>query len=313
MAQKDITEKVLFEYNEIFSDIINVLLFNGKERINPEALQNGSNITQYKAYDGIVHEQERDISKYWTYNNVRIALFGIENQSVPLKDMILRTIAYDGASYRSQLLSNERRRYPVITIVLYFGEKHWKGPKTLGELLEIPDCLKEFFNDYKLNIFEIAWLPAKTVSKFKSDFGIVADFFVKKRKNKNYIPSDKRVIKHVDEVLKLLSVMTGDKRYESILIPAPEGKETIRTMCDVADRLFLSGKAEGLNEGLSQGKKLGRKEGLKAGRAQGLKAGRAQGLKAGKEEGLKAGEAERQKLEEENARLRAELAKIASS
>ena len=40
---------------------------------------------------------------------------------------------------------------------------------------------------------------------------------------------------------------------------------------------------------------------------------REEGKEEGLEEGLKAGEAERKKLEEENARLRAELAKITSS
>ena len=40
-------------------------------------------------------------------------------------------------------------------------------------------------------------------------------------------------IKHVDEVLKLLSVMTGDRRYEKLL-----GKsEGVNSMCDVAQRL----------------------------------------------------------------------------
>ncbi|MFR2511175.1 MAG: hypothetical protein ACLS9K_02815 [Lachnospira eligens] len=37
-----------------------------------------------------------------------------------------------------------------------------------------------------------------------------------KRKNKDYIPDDKTTIKHVDEILKFLSVMTGItdmKRY----------------------------------------------------------------------------------------------------
>ena len=31
MGEKDITEKVLADYNDIFSDIVNVLLFQGKE------------------------------------------------------------------------------------------------------------------------------------------------------------------------------------------------------------------------------------------------------------------------------------------
>lgn len=48
------------------------------------------------------------------------------------------------------------------------------------------------------------------ISKFTSDFKIVANFFINKRKNKDYLPDDRTNFKHVDEILKFLAVMTGD-------------------------------------------------------------------------------------------------------
>lgn len=45
----------------------------------------------------------------------------------------------------------------------------------------------------------------------------VANFFVQKRKNKDYIPDDPTEIKHIDEVLKLLQVMTGDDIIKKLL------------------------------------------------------------------------------------------------
>ena len=63
--------------------------------------------------------------------------------------------------------------------------------------------LEPYVNDYKANIFNIAFLDDETVQMFQSDFRIVADFFVQKRKNKDYVP-DEHKIKHVDEMLKLL-------------------------------------------------------------------------------------------------------------
>ena len=65
MAEKDITEKILMGYNDIFSDIINVLLFNGTERVQPDSLEDKSSISQYKASDNKVHEEERDVFKLW--------------------------------------------------------------------------------------------------------------------------------------------------------------------------------------------------------------------------------------------------------
>ena len=74
-----------------------------------------------------------------------------------------------------------------------------------------------------------------------------------KRKNKDYIPDDKTTIKHVDEILKFLSVMTGDSRYEEIL----SDKEGVSNMCDVAQRLEDRGIEKGIKEGLQKGMKEG--------------------------------------------------------
>ena len=58
MAEKDITEKILMGYNDIFSDIINVLLFHGTDRVHPDFLEDKSPVSQYKTFDGKVHEEE---------------------------------------------------------------------------------------------------------------------------------------------------------------------------------------------------------------------------------------------------------------
>ena len=81
MAEKDITEKILMGYNDIFSDIINVLLFNGTERVQPDSLEDKSPISQYKASDNKVHEEERDVFKLWKDGKLGLALYGLENET----------------------------------------------------------------------------------------------------------------------------------------------------------------------------------------------------------------------------------------
>lgn len=246
MAQKDITEKILEDYNDVFADIINVLIFNGERRVNPSSLQSAQVHSQYKDDKSILHEEERDVFKYWTDYNVKIALCGIENQSKVEKKMPLRVIGYEGASYRSQLSTAP---IPVITIILYFGTEHrWNAPRTLKELFKIPEGMEEYVNDCRIHVFEVAWLTDEQVQMFRSDFKVVANFFVNKRRNKNYQPDDKTEIQHVDEVLKLLSVMAEDKRYESILVD----KKEVRNMCDVAQRLEDRGRAEGRTEDIER-------------------------------------------------------------
>ena len=260
MGQKDISEKVLADYNDVFADIVNVLIFHGEEKVKPKDLENALVHSQYKAEDGCLHEEERDVCKYWKRRKIAFSIIGLENQTSIDRYMPFRIISYDGASYKTQLSKKPKRIVPVVTFVLYFGvDRRWNRQRTIKELLDIPEGLEDYVNDYKIHVFEIAWLTDKQLKMFKSDFGIVANFFVQKRKNKDYVPDDKRVIKHVDEVLKLLSVMSGDRKYERILFDEKKGK--VSTMCEVAERLVNKGRTEGMLEGMREGIRKGRHEG----------------------------------------------------
>ena len=216
MGEKDITEKHLEAWNDVFADIVNVLLFNGRRLINENDLEADTKDSMFKA-DGQIHEQERDVSKFWKNGEIRISILGLENQTVPDKDMPLRVISYDGASYKQQLLDKKtKQRYAVTTIVLYFGTKEkWSTPKNLLGCFKVPDELKPFVNDYKINVFDIAWLSNKVIDMFQSDFKIVAKYFQTVRLKKDYKGSNEE-IRHVDALLKMLSALTGDKSYEEV-------------------------------------------------------------------------------------------------
>lgn len=252
MAEKDVTEKLLEDYEDVFADIINGFIFKGEKRIDPSDLRNNGVKSQYKADDSKLHEMERDVSKDWIKSNVRIAICGIENQTKPEKNMVARIFGYEGVSYRSQLLKNKNATIaPVVTLVLYFGtEKHWNYSTNLKDIVTIPEGMEEYVNDFKINVFEVAWLTDEEVNRFTSDFKIVANFFVNKRKNKDYKPNDPTEIEHVDELLKLLSVMTGDRRYEKILAQPQKGK--VNDMCEVADRLEKIGIEKGIEQGIEK-------------------------------------------------------------
>ena len=223
MGEKDITQKLLEEYNDVFADIVNVLLFNGKQIIHEDELSPTGGISQYKV-GKVIHEQERDVPKFWKGCEFNISMLGIENETDYDRDMPLRVMGYDGAEYRRQLLkekgydNNKKKqqkahRYPVVTIVLYFGiNERWKN-RHLLERLDVPDILEPYVSDYRINVFEIAWLEEDQIKMFKSDFRYVADFFVQLRKTGNPHLSGTEII-HVDELLKTISALTGDRRFE---------------------------------------------------------------------------------------------------
>ena len=116
--------------------------------------------------------------------------------------------------------------------------------------MNIPKELDPYVNDYKMEVFEIAWLTDEQLEMFKSDFKVVARFFVNKRRNPDYVADDPTEIQHVDEVLKLLSVMTGDRDYEKVICDEMKGQ--VKSMCDVAERLKNIGRQEGFQAGRSE-------------------------------------------------------------
>ena len=255
MGEKDITEKTLVSFNDVFSDIVNGLLFDGRPVVDPGALTDAAPYSMYKA-DGNIHEQERDVSKFLktagkTAQEIRIAFLGFEHQTRYDKDMPLRVIGYDGAAYRAELTAKER--YPVITIVLYFGNTHWESNRTLHEAVSVPDALRPYVNDYKINLFEIAFMSDSEISRFRSDFRIVADFMAHKRTDPDYVSTDTTAFVHTDEILKLMSLLTDDDRYE-LTINAEGGKP--KNMCEMLDRVEARGVEKGRAEGMAKGEDM---------------------------------------------------------
>ena len=275
MGEKDIAEKILMDNDDVFADVVNGLIFDGKPIVEEINLSNMKDKSQYKI-SGKLHEQERDVAKVIECDGVKIMYVGIENQTDIDTDETIRVIGYDGTSYRGQLLGENEKKYPVVTLVLYFGERKWSRNKTLYETLDIPENIKPFVNDYKINVFEIAYMTPEEVEKFTSDFKIVADYFVQKRMKKDYKPINK-VIKHVDELLKLMTVLTGDSRFEEQIKEMHKEEGEVR-MCEVLDKIENRGISRGIQIGETKGRKLGEKIGETKGRKIGEKLGEVKAL-----------------------------------
>lgn len=256
--KKDMAEKTLEAYADVYADLLNVLIFNGRKVVSEGDLEQATARSVYKA-SGELREQERDIAKFWNGVNCHIALIGTENETDPADDMPLRVIGYDGAAYRDQIryVTDEKgkrrklrtQKYPVVTLILYFGyKKHWRKAKSLHDVLgEMPEELRKIVSDYKISVFEIAWLTEEQVASFQSDFRIVADYFVQMRKSKDYVPLSQKMM-HVREVLQLMSVLTEDVRFEQAYNDSKNGKEP-KTMCEVLDRIENRGIQKGMMEG----------------------------------------------------------------
>ena len=151
-------------FNDVFADFVNGIVFGGRQIVKESDLFDLPGWSHYLDDDSIHRYQERDVVKLWKKEKVVISLIGIENQEVPDEDMVFRVLSYDGASYKTQLTKKDRLRkkslqakkvqlqiedksdlttssyiYPVITFVIYYGEKDWNHEITLKKSLKIGD------------------------------------------------------------------------------------------------------------------------------------------------------------------------------
>ena len=217
MGTKDTTQKRLEDFEDIFADISNVLLYDGEDVIKENELETVTAKDTYTV-EHQIHEVERDVAKRWRHHSLHISLIGLENQTDPDYKMPLRVICYDGASYRAQLNAEESKKtYPVITLVLYMGtEKHWTAPKQLTDCFKYDERLSKFISNYKINVVELAWLSDEQILKFKTEFRNFVELLRDTRlgRKPQYSPIQ---LKHVHELLQLMRVMSGNDEYEQLL------------------------------------------------------------------------------------------------
>ena len=250
MAEKDITEKLLTDIDEVFADIYNSLCFNGENIIKPDDLSSASVTTAFISND-VTRGLISDVSKIYKNSNLTLALLNIENQSTEDSDMPFRIIGYEGAKYNSQLISGSNARYAVATLVLNFNtKKRWSTPKSIKESLKnkYPIELDEYINDYKVNVIDVAFMDKEDIEKLNSDFKAVAKYYYLKRNNiEDFEELGECNLKYPVQTFATMKALTGDSRFETAYNDYVETHKDDKgvTMEKILDDLINKGKSEG--------------------------------------------------------------------
>ena len=250
MAEKDITEKLLTDIDEVFADIYNNLCFNEENIIKPDDLSNAPVTTAFISND-VTRGLISDVSKIYKNSNLTLALLNIENQSTEDSDMPFRIIGYEGAKYNSQLISGSDERYAVATLVLNFNtKKRWSTPKSIKESLKnkYPIELDEYINDYKVNVIDVAFMDKEDIEKLNSDFKAVAKYYYLKRNNiENLEELGDCNLKYPVQTFATMKALTGDSRFETAYNDYVETHKDDKgvTMEKILDDLINKGKSEG--------------------------------------------------------------------
>lgn len=269
MGQKDLTAKDLESRPEVFADIINALIYEGRQVVSSGQLQPAPTETLYentavvaaddadKDMYGRLCNQYNDVSKYETENHRIKIQYVLENESNENYRLILRKAGYEGAVYRGEY--DEKQIYPVVILVLYWGDKEWKPHIDLHELFSdrlTDTAIKKYVDNIKLHMFPMAHLPEKVRQRFKSDMRIVVDYLAE---GEAYRPTG-QIIKHIEPVIRLLYALTGEKQLPAILADL-QGKE------EKGEEIAMAGyyttyyttkcTQEGIQKGMQQGMQQG--------------------------------------------------------
>ena len=279
MGKADTVTKAYIRENTVFADAFNFLIYGGKKVIEPENLKE-LDTTEIAmpfgdaATEGAV-QKCRDILKSAVVMQDETAsyiLLGIENQTDVHYAMPVRNAIYDALQYGKQVSEiaerhrNETGRKhrkseylsgfhkddkitPVITVVVHFGANKWDGPKSLHEMMEVPNReLLEFIPDYKIHLIDPAQLTPNDLNQFETSLREVMGY-IKYSKDKEKLAAF--LNDNADEWIEVNAARVI-KTITRTPIEIPEGAEVIN-MCEAIEAMMKDSKEVGKTEGIMEG------------------------------------------------------------
>ena len=279
----DTVLKNYWSHNGQFADLFNAVLFGGKQVIKPGELESedteGSWVLEHRGY-AESFQASRDnikISKRSTAYGVSLVMLGLESQEHIHYAMPLRVMGYDYGTYKRQYDSNAGkykkpdglnedeylsrmkrtdRFMPVITIVVYYGEKPWDGAVSLHGMLHIPEEMKKFVNDYKVAFVEARNSGLRFHNINNRDLFHMLEIILDKSLPRN--KAKENVIQYAKEhsVDRTVIMTVAGAANCKIDYNALVGKGEV-DMCTLFDEIAREHEAKGKIEGKAEGKAEG--------------------------------------------------------
>lgn len=290
MWKVDIATKQYMSHRDIIADAFNFYIYDGEQVIQPDRLQKIDTAELALPYGNDADmsvQRQRDNLMLWTMARDERAVYvilGVENQDKIHYAMAVKNMLYDALQYAKQVEESKRsyrdnsktkeekvrlnseeflsgfrkadRLMPVVTLVVYFGDKEWDGAKSIHEMLSVDDeKLLSYIQDYRINLIEPAKISDEEYDRFKTDLGAVMQFIKHQSDEDGSWIKGKTRFEHVEkEAVELINLITGSK------IIGDEKEEEVN-MCRAWENSINNAKSEGRLEGRLEGKREGEIEG----------------------------------------------------
>ncbi len=296
MSLKDVVTKDYLQLKDVFADVFNFFLHDGKPIIQPQQLkEKGTEIFDIRKLPSGKSQsvqRYRDLLCMLSMEDPKQSylLLGIENQTQVHYAMPIRNMFYDALQYRDQIklitkqhrlerqkaldqqpealssaeflsgFSKEDKLHPVITLVIYFGADPWDGPRCVHEMFsDIAPELLSFIPNYPLYLIEPAALSEEALSKFQTNLREVLTCikYSKDKERLDLIMHDPRFNAVQYEAAVLLNEIIDLK-----LNISNTQKGDVVNMCIAFDQIKEDCKRQGLEEGHAQGHAQGHATGF---------------------------------------------------
>lgn len=284
----DIPLKDFWRDNERFASLFNDVLFGGKKCVKPENLKETDtevSTSMLSVEFRRLLKRNRDVVKE-SSDGYRCMILGIENQEAIHYAMPIRIFVYEMLSYLRQIEERTRdvrknkkyddrweflsgwkredRLMPCYTLVVYWGEKPWDGPRNMAEMMDNSEpWMAEMFQRYPpmnlLCVNEIGDGGYELRNKDVRDvFHTVAALYQSGGKDMPESLSDVSM----DVAFTAAAVTKTMKQYRKILEEVyKSGKESVN-MCEAVERALHEREAIGIEIGMEKGMEKGKYETL---------------------------------------------------
>ena len=285
MGTPDTVTKSFLSNPEVFADVCNFCIFEGKKVITAEQLTE-KDTAKYVVVSGEEEieeaiQKQRDVQKLYTTmtdGKMNYVMLGVENQQAVHYAMPARIMMYDAIDYQMQIKAitdkykterdwginfwPDKKIIPCVNIVVYYGTKEWDAARDLIDMMQtedLPQEIQRFINPYPIYVVSPATMTDEEIQRFQSDMRMVMLF-----------------IKNSNDKKKARELVLSDPGFKSI---AREAIDVIRatTNSDFTYKIEEGGRVnmcKALNEWIADEREDAKEKAEKAARAEAEKKAR---------------------------------------
>ena len=158
-------------------------------------------------------------------------------------------------------MRKEDRLHPIVSLVLYYGEKPWDGPLSLKDMmLDMPDEISSIFSDYKMNLVQIHDGDKYHFSNPDvQNVFTMCNHFYKFEKDKLFGNYKDKKLSH--DVLQTVAAITNSTKFLSMFTTEKKGG---MSMCSALELWEQEARQQGEETGKQIGKQIGLQSGINA-------------------------------------------------